>query len=180
MRTTVKLPYLLAVAAFVAMALAAAGQTVPPAPVPPSKPDPALTVSGVGLGTELVAVRKALGAAQQETDDARQADADSDMGPGKTLQYDGLTVELCKPAGKPDFHVWRMVATSPERKFASGIAVGMTRDVAVALLGTPLATSHDDQGVELLSYPFHAFAGSYWLRVKDGVVIEVGMAEDFS
>src|SRR5262245_4491548 len=80
------------------MALKAGGTAVAT-----SRKDPVLTINGVGLGTEIMKVLKTLGPPISQVDNP--ADDMPEMGEGKTLKYDGLVLELCKPEGHTEFYV---------------------------------------------------------------------------
>ena len=142
--------------------------------------DPQLNVAGVGLGTMLPVVKTALGPPDQEIDEPHDPNTEMGMGAGKALRYDGLRIEVCKPPGKKEFHVWRMVVSAPARKLAAGIRVGMTREQAIKTMGSPESISRDEHGAEVLHYAFRRFDGWYWITIKNGVVAEIGMAEDWS
>jgi hypothetical protein len=151
-----------------------------PVPVQVRQADPQLTIDGVGLGTELAAVKARYGMPRDETTPKHDPVDDTGMGPENSLRYDGVVMDVCKPDGDSDFHVWRMIVTGNSRKLSSGMYVGMSRASALSALGPPESSSRENQGVEVLHYSFYSFDGWYWLKIEKDLVIEIGMVEDWS
>ncbi len=141
--------------------------------------EPSLTIKGVGLGSSATQVVRALGKPAKQV---RLAD-DTEMGMGQLeeLIYKGVKFELCKPEGKDQFQVWRVIATRSNWLLEPGIKVGMMREDVVRLLGSPLDISNDSHTAhETLHYGFSTRDGWFWLVVANGRVLEIGAAQDWS
>ena len=134
-----------------------------------------LALEGVGLGTTLVVAKSRLGAPAEEVAHPLAPDAEMGMGPRMTVRYADIVLEMCKPPGSADFHVWRMTVTGPSRVLTKGVRVGMARQGVIEALGAPAATSRTDDRTEVLQYLFQENDGRYWVKVKDGAVTEIGM-----
>jgi hypothetical protein len=109
------------------------------------------------------------------------------MGMGDTLDltYSGLTVELCKPEGHPpvpgapEFHVWRIQVTDARWEVSPGLRVGMSRAALERILGKP-EYSETKNGLTSLNFSPFTFDAFMWVQLKNDVVIEIGMAEDWA
>jgi hypothetical protein len=103
------------------------------------------------------------------------------MGPTKTLQYEGLTLELCKPEGHAEFYVWSIVVTGKQWLVEPGLRVGMNRNAVVKVLGPPDNASRDTAtSRETLSYSYKSFDGYYGATLEKGRVVEISAGEDWS
>lgn len=139
-------------------------------------------VKGVSLGAQESQVLQVLGRPHRTV-----SGHDTETGQGKLLSliYAGVTVELCKPdAPQPKkhpsgLHVWKITVTGSEWEVSPGIRVGMTRKDVVGVIGTPHSANPAGDG-ETLHYSPFPFDASFWVRLKGGVVVEIGMAEDWS
>ena len=146
------------------------------APSPPPD-DPAVTIAGVGLGSTLGQLHARLGA---PTGQVVRPD-DPEMGKLIELQYPGVRFELCEPAGKQQFHVWRLTVTGQNCLVEPGLRVGMSRADVLRVLGPPSSVEQNSAtGHETLHYSFTKFDGWYWLVLGQGKVTEIGAAEDWS
>lgn len=141
-----------------------------------------LAVHGVTLRTLKPAVSAALGKPLRT-----ETGHESEMGLGDyvDLSYPGLLVQLCKPEEgsplprTPDFHVWRIQVTDARWEIAPGLRVGMSRAALERVLGKPRSSKADD-GITSLTFSPFAFKALMWAKVKNGVVTEIGMAEDWT
>lgn len=141
-----------------------------------------LSIRGVTLRTLKPAVQTALG-----TPSRTETGHESEMGLGDyiDLTYPGLLVQLCKPEGDsplpktPDFHVWRIQVTDPRWEISPGLRVGMSRAALEQVLGKPRSSKTDD-GITSLTFSPFPFKALTWTKLKDGVVTEIGMAEDWT
>ena len=141
-----------------------------------------LSIRGVTLGTLKPAVQKALGKPVRI-----ETGHESEMGLGDYIDwtYPGLLVQLCKPEGDSplpktsDFHVWRIQVTDARWEISPGLRVGMPRATLERVLGKPRSSTTDD-GITALTFSPFTFKALMWAKVKDGVVTEIGMAEDWT
>ncbi len=108
------------------------------------------------------------------------------MGDLLTLYYPGVTVELCKPEGSPpaipaamEFHVVTLRVSDRRWVVSPGIHVGMTRSEIQTILGTPDSTESTNGAEELRFSPFSGDAFAV-VTLKNGVVVEIEMSEDWS
>ena len=142
----------------------------------------AVAVHGVTLRTLKPAVQTALGEPSRT-----ETGHDSEMGLGDfvDLTYPGLLVQLCKPEGDSPlpkmsaFHVWRIQVTDARWEISPGLRVGISQAALVRVLGEPRSSKTDDGTTALTfsPFPFHALM---WAKLKNGVVTEIGMAEDWT
>ena len=140
-----------------------------------------LSIHGVTLGTLKPAVLTALGKpSRTETGH----DAEMGMGDVVDLTYPGLLVQLCKPDGLllvprvPEFHVWRIQVTEARWEISPGLRVGMSRAALERILGKPQSSKTDD-GITALTFSPFPFDALMWVKVRNGVVTEIGMVEDW-
>jgi hypothetical protein len=142
-----------------------------------------LSVRGVKLGTLGPPALTALGKPLRT-----EAGHDSEMGMGDTfdLAYPGLTVELCKPEGHPpsipaatEFHVWRIKVTDARWTVSPGLHVGMSRVALEHILGKP-RSAETKNGITTLNFAPFVFDAFVWVQLRNAVVIEIGMAEDWA
>ncbi len=141
-----------------------------------------LSIRGVTLRTLKPAVEAALGKpSRTETGH----DSEMEMGDLVDLTYPGLLVQLCKPEGDsrlpktPDFHVWRIEVTDTRWEISPGLRVGMSRAALERTLGKPRSARTVD-GVTTVTFSPFSFDALMWARVRDGVVTEIGMAENWT
>ena len=141
-----------------------------------------LSIHGVTLRTLKPAVHTALGKPLRT-----ETGHDSEIGLGDFIDvtYPGLLVQLCRPeVGSPlprtsDFHVWRIQATDARWEISPGLRVGMSRTALERVLGKPRSSKTNDGTTALTFSPF-PFKALMWAKVKNGVVTEIGMAEDWT
>ena len=141
-----------------------------------------LSIHGVTLRTLKPAVQAALGKPSRT-----ETGHDSEMGLGDfiDLTYPGLLVQLCKPEGDsplpktPDFHVWRIQVTDARWEISPGLRVGMSRAALERVLGKP-RTSNTDGGITKLTFSPFPFKALMWANVRNGLVTEIGMAENWT
>ena len=104
---------------------------------------------------------------------------------GKTWEYEGLVVHLCKPRGEPTYRLFQMIVTGRKWRFPKDIGVGSTVRDLTRHLGEHEQPWVDDDGFTVVDYDLrepsaHESSGGLWFRLRNGVVIEVGMTEDWS
>jgi hypothetical protein len=140
-----------------------------------------LSIYGVTLGTLKPEVQTFLGKAVRS-----ETGHDDEMGMGDLidLTYPGLLVQLCKPDGLllvprvPEFHVWRIQVTDARWEISPGLRVGMSRAALERVLGKPQSSRTND-GITALTFSPFTFDALMWAKVRNGVVIEIGMVEDW-
>ena len=104
---------------------------------------------------------------------------------GKTWEYEGLVVHLCKSPGEPSYRLFQTVVTGRKWRFLKQIGVGSTVRDLTRHLGQHEKPEVDDQGFTVVSYDLREpkadeSSGLLWFRLRHGVVVEVGMTEDWS
>ena len=138
-------------------------------------------IHGVTLGTTLGAVRDKLGTPQVDRIVPSTEDDTLGMGELRTVVYDGLTLGLCRPRGRPDFHVWQITMTGPRWTLSPGVKIGMKRDRVIKLLGEPGSVSKDSAtGTEGVQYTFVSFDGWLWAEFAQGKLVRIGLTEDWT
>ncbi len=142
-----------------------------------------LSVRGVKLGTLKPTALTVLGKPLRT-----ETGHDSEMGMGDTLDlaYPGLTIELCKPEGHPssiptatEFHVWRIRITDARWNVSPGLHVGMSRTALERILGKP-RSAETKNGITTLNFAPFTFDAFVWVQLRNAVVTEIGMAEDWA
>ena len=140
-----------------------------------------LAIRGVKLGTLKPALTALGNPLRAETG------RDTEMGMGDTLDltYPGLTVELCKPEGHPptppatEFHVWRITVTDAKWEISPGLRVGMSRTALEKVLGKP-SRSETKGNLSTLNFLPFSFDAFMWVQLRNDVVVEIRMAEDWA
>ena len=141
-----------------------------------------LSIQGVGLSIKKSVVLRVFGTPAR-VDSHR--DTEMGMGMVESLFYPGLRVDLCLPekgmttTEPAEPHVWRMTVTSPSWKPKAGIRVGADRGEVVAKLGSPVGEERRAGG-SVLHYSIQGLDGWAWIEMKDGMVVEWGITEDWS
>jgi len=135
------------------------------------------SVNGISLGSTLSDVQGRLKTPKKRT--APPRDDLLGMGDLLELEFDGLIVELCRPPGDDELHVWRIQLTGQQWNLTPGLHIGMTRDAVVKVLGEPdSVTARSD--VETLHYTFYQFDGWLWVEIAEGKLAKVALSEDWS
>jgi len=101
------------------------------------------------------------------------------MGDRRNLEYDGLLLELCKPDGANDYHVWRIEVTGSQWRLTPGLRIGMSRARVVAVLGEPESITADG-GTSTLHYSLYSCDGWLWAEIVGDKLTKVGLSEDWS
>jgi hypothetical protein len=152
-----------------------------------SLPPKTVALRGVYLGTPEAMVRRQLGAPRQERSGENELNCEMGSGQpyGKTWEYEGLVVHLCKSRGEPTYRLFQMVVTGRKWRFPKGIGVGSPVQDLTRQLGQHEEPEVDDQGFTVVSYDLREpsadeSSGLFWFRLRNGVVVELGMTEDWS
>ena len=132
-------------------------------------------------------VRRQRGAPRQERVAENELNCEMRPGPpyGKTWEYEGLVVHLRKSPSEPSYRLFQMVVTGRKWLFLKQIGVGGTVRDLTRCLGQHEKPEVGDQGFTAVSYDLREpkadeSSGLLWFRLRNGVVVEVGMTEDGS
>ena len=152
-----------------------------------SLPPRTMALRGVHLGAPEAIVRRQLGAPRQERSGENEPSCEMGFGKpyGKTWEYEGLVVHLCKAGGEPTYHLFQMVVTGRKWRFPKGIGVDSTVRELTRHLGEHEPRLVDNDGLTVVNYDLREpsgleSSGLLWFRLRNGVVVEVGMTEDWS
>jgi hypothetical protein len=103
----------------------------------------------------------------------------------KTWEYDGLVIRLCKAGGEPTYHLFQMVVTGQKWRFPKGIGVGSMVSDLTRHFGEHMQPWVDSDGLTVVNYDLREpgadeSSGGLWFRLRNDVVVEVGVTEDWS
>lgn len=159
-----------------------AATPVPSSSVPGVASADTLSIQGVGVGTLRSRVRSILGKPKSVQ---RGRDAEMGLSQWEVMHFPGLTVEVALP--EPGYlktplrepYVWRIVISGSRWVTKSGLRVGQTREDVLASLG-PAASEDSEEETTTLHYYTKGFDGFLWVRLRDNVVVELGVSEDWT
>jgi hypothetical protein len=142
----------------------------------------ALEVRGVRIGTAHSRVLAAFGKPRSVK---KGRDTEIGLGRWQALDFGGLTVDLTLPepghlqSPPSEPYVWQLVITSSRWSTRSGLRVGQALAGVLAILGPPEA--HDSRADEsILRYYTTPFDGFFWVSIRRGKVVALGISEDWT
>jgi hypothetical protein len=135
------------------------------------------SINGISLGSYLPKVRQKLGKPLR----IRRESYDHylGMGAGRRFEYDGMKAQLIKPPGAKEFHVWAITVTSKKWLVSPRLKIGMNLQEVINLFGVPREVEQKTE-YEILWYALEELRGWFQVKIKDGKVIEIEMAEDWA
>jgi hypothetical protein len=105
----------------------------------------------------------------------------SDMGMpvSQNLYYKGVVIGVYPSEQEMEPHVWSVMVTGKDIVIYPGIAVGMTSDELIKLLGKPYSDEERDDA-RWLFWTAPEPVGIFHVRIRNDRVIEFAMMEDWS
>ena len=157
----------------------------PPVPIaaPFEAPSPTLaswpTMQGVDIGSTLAQLEAALGAPLSVLALPYEASQDMGLGPQQRATWSGLEVGLSQPEGAPAAVAWTWRVTGANIALSPAVAIGHSEAQLLAAMG-PASDTASESGVETRVWRLAAVDGHFWAVLRDGVVVELRAAEDWS
>ncbi|NWJ42229.1 MAG: hypothetical protein HXX12_14795 [Geothrix sp.] len=162
--------------------MAQAGPTQPKGQIIGQIPADMIAVKNLTIGSLRSRVLSVLGKPSRSR---RGYDSDMGMGKWEEMHFPGLVVEVTKPEptsvnpGQKEAHVWRMIITGKGWSTKCGLRIGQTREQAISALGQPASEESKGTATVLHYFP-KVFDGFLWVELRNDIVTEIGVAEDWT